>query len=133
MKQVYTHGLATIIQLSVSSEDSRVRLRAAQWLCAEAEKREKLEGTQAPDHAGEVVAALRGLYAKALGAGPPPLVEPVEAEVAGQPAEEHPEAEVPENLEPEAADSTTAAQFQLERIPGRFGTGQYRRVRVQEP
>jgi hypothetical protein len=46
-----------------------------------------------------------------------------------------PEADVPENPEPEpeAAGSTSAAQFQLERIPGRFGAGQYRRVRVQEP
>jgi hypothetical protein len=108
-------------------------MEAAQWLCAEAEKREKLEWTQAPDRAGEVVAALRGLYAKALGAGPPPLVEPVEAEVAGQPAVGPPEAEVTEDVELEEADSTRTEQFQLERIPGRFGAGQYRRVRVQEP
>jgi hypothetical protein len=59
---VYAHKLATIIQLSISC---RVRLRAAQWLCAEAENGRSWQRPRFADHAGEVIAALRGLYAKA--------------------------------------------------------------------
>jgi hypothetical protein len=142
MRALYQHALAVGLQLTVVGEDDKVRLRAAQWIAREAEKREKLEAAArtpdragAPDDAGEIIAELRGLYAKALGAEPLPLVEPVEAAGAGQPAVDQLEAEVTEDVEPEpeAAGSTSAAQFRLERIPGRFGTGQYRRVRVQEP
>jgi hypothetical protein len=79
MRAVYAHGLATIIQLSVSSADARVRLRAAEWLCAEAEKREKLEAAQRPSQGDKsererLIYELRGLYAKALGPQEP-LVE----------------------------------------------------------
>jgi hypothetical protein len=93
------------------------------------EEREKLEVARTPDRpgedAGEVIAALRGLYAQALGAAPVSLVEPVERAV------DRLEAEAPEV--PEAAGSRGAAEMRLERIPGRFGAGQYRRVRVEKP
>ena len=76
MKAVYEHGLATILQLT-KCEDSKVRLAAAEWLCAEAEKqaekrktleaekRETLEvaGTGNPQ---EVLSQLEALYEKAL-------------------------------------------------------------------
>jgi hypothetical protein len=53
-----------------------VRLRAAQWLCAEAEKREKLEAAQPRDQRDEILSQLRGLYEKAFGPQEP-LVEAV--------------------------------------------------------
>jgi hypothetical protein len=42
MKALYQHALAVAIQLTVLSDDDKVRLRAAQWLAGEAEKREKI-------------------------------------------------------------------------------------------
>jgi hypothetical protein len=82
MRAVYAHGLATIIRLSNSCEDSRVRLSAAQWLCAEAEKqaekRQTLEAAQAPNQREEIIAELHALYRKAL-PGQEQLVEAVKA------------------------------------------------------
>jgi hypothetical protein len=78
MKAVYAHGLATIIRLSNSCEDSRVRLSAAQWLCVEAEKqaekRQTLEAARATNQREEIIAELHALYRKAL-AERAPLVE----------------------------------------------------------
>ena len=42
LKAVYRHALAVGLQLSILGKDDRVRLRAAQWVAAEAEKGEKL-------------------------------------------------------------------------------------------
>ena len=42
MKAVYQHALAVGLQLSILGKDDRVRLRAAQWVAAEAEKKAKL-------------------------------------------------------------------------------------------
>jgi hypothetical protein len=42
MKALYDHALAVATQLTVLGEDDRVRLRAAQWVAAEAEKRGRL-------------------------------------------------------------------------------------------
>jgi hypothetical protein len=42
MKALYQHALAVATQLTVLSEDDKVRLRAAQWIASEAEKRGKL-------------------------------------------------------------------------------------------
>jgi hypothetical protein len=42
MKALYDHALAVATQLTILGEDDRVRLRAAQWIAAEAEKSEKL-------------------------------------------------------------------------------------------
>src|SRR6516164_2327249 len=42
MKALYEHALAVATQLTVLGEDDRVRLRAAQWIASEAEKRGKL-------------------------------------------------------------------------------------------
>jgi hypothetical protein len=67
MRAVYQHGLAVILQLSISSEDPRVRMRAAQWLCSEAEKREKLEAVKArnQNQLDEIFSELHDLYRKA--------------------------------------------------------------------
>jgi hypothetical protein len=100
MKAIYAHGLATIIQLSNSCEDSRVRLNAARWLCAEAEKQAEKRRTLEAGRAGrttdqheEIVAELRALYRKAL-----PEREPLVEEVSdGTPDGQAGEAEV-ENL-----------------------------------
>jgi hypothetical protein len=40
---LYRHALAVGLQLTVAGEDDKVRLRAAQWLAAEAQKSGKLE------------------------------------------------------------------------------------------
>jgi hypothetical protein len=42
MKALYQHALAVATQLTVLSEDDKVRLRAAQWIAGEAEKKGKL-------------------------------------------------------------------------------------------
>lgn len=42
MKALYQHALAVGTQLTILGKDDRVRLRAAMWVAAEAEKREKL-------------------------------------------------------------------------------------------
>ena len=42
MQALYQHALAVATQLTLLSEDDKVRLRAAQWLASEAEKRGKL-------------------------------------------------------------------------------------------
>jgi hypothetical protein len=42
MKALYDHALAVATQLTILGEDDRVRLRAAQWIAAEAEKSGKL-------------------------------------------------------------------------------------------
>ena len=42
MFAVYQHALAVATQLTVASEDDKVRLRAAQWLAGEAEKSGKV-------------------------------------------------------------------------------------------
>jgi hypothetical protein len=42
MQALYQHALAVATQLTLLSEDDKVRLRAAQWLAGEAEKRGKL-------------------------------------------------------------------------------------------
>ena len=42
MKALYQHALAVATQLTLLGEDERVRLRAAQWIGGEAEKRGKL-------------------------------------------------------------------------------------------
>jgi hypothetical protein len=137
-KRLQETAIAALTEILLYAPDSRVRLKAGSILLAYAaaglEKPRETPAAQPPDHTSEVIAELRGLYAKALGTEPPPLVEPVEVEAAEQPAGDYPEPEVPENPEPEpkAAGSTSAAHFQLERIPGRFGPGQYRRVRVPE-
>jgi hypothetical protein len=64
MRAIYAHGLAVIIQLSITAEDARVRLRAAEWLCSEAEKREKLEAVQPPNQnqLDEIFSELHALY-----------------------------------------------------------------------
>jgi hypothetical protein len=86
MRAVYEHGLAVIVGLSKSSEDGRVRLQAAQWLCAEAEKRAKLEGARLEkvrvggEGKEEVIGELRELYRKALPEGEVELVEEVRGE-----------------------------------------------------
>ena len=86
MRAIYEHGLAVMLQLSVASPDHRVRLRAAQALCTEAEKREKLPSEtvrRAPAETmptEEVLASLRELYRKA---GMSPVAqEPLVVEVA---------------------------------------------------
>jgi len=71
MRAIYAHGLATIIQLSITSEDARERFRAAAWLCQEAEKRLKLEVDRPPDQReetrrAEIISEIRDLYRKAL-------------------------------------------------------------------
>jgi hypothetical protein len=43
MRALYQHALAVGVQLTVVGEDDKVRLRAAQWVAAEAEKSGKLE------------------------------------------------------------------------------------------
>jgi hypothetical protein len=42
MRALYGHSLSVALQLTVLSEDDKVRLHAAQWLAGEAEKREKI-------------------------------------------------------------------------------------------
>ena len=42
MKALYQHALAVATQLTLVGDDDRVRLRAAQWIAGEAEKRGKL-------------------------------------------------------------------------------------------
>ena len=42
LKALYLHALSVATQLTVLSPDDKVRLRAAQWIAGEAEKREKL-------------------------------------------------------------------------------------------
>ncbi len=86
MRQIYEHGMAVALQLSVTSPDHRVRLRAAQWLCAEAEKREMLSSETVPRAPAEpmsteaVIANLRELYRRA---GMSPVAqEPLVVEVA---------------------------------------------------
>jgi hypothetical protein len=98
MKAVYAHGLATIIQLSNSCEDSRVRLHAAQWLCAEAEKRKTLEAEKRETQEAartsdpqELVSQLEALYRKAL-PELEPLVEEVNDETTDGQAENLPQA-----------------------------------------
>jgi hypothetical protein len=87
MRAVYAHGLATIIQLSNSCEDSRTRLAAAQWLCAEAkeqaEKRQTLEAARGTNPREEIIAELRALYRKAL-----PEREPLVEAVSTLPGDE---------------------------------------------
>jgi hypothetical protein len=85
MRAIYQHGLATILQLSISAEDGRVRLRAAEWLCSEAEKRQRLEADRPVNQSDEIFDDLRGLYQKALTAQEPPL-EPLVEEVSDEPA-----------------------------------------------
>jgi hypothetical protein len=84
MRAIYQHGLATILQLSISAEDGRVRFRAAEWLCQEAEKRLRLEADRPPNQSDQVLADLRALYQKALTAQEPPL-EPLVLEVRDEP------------------------------------------------
>ena len=87
---LYEHGLATIIQVSKSPEDRRVQLQAAQWLCAEAEKRARLEAlrlekVRPPERREDVIAELRAIYQRALpNSDPAPLVEEVRAEAEGE-------------------------------------------------
>jgi hypothetical protein len=95
MKAVYEHGLATILQLT-KCEDSKVRLAAAEWLCAEAEKqaekrktleaekRETQEAARTSDPQ-EILSRLGALYQKALPAQEP-LVEEVSDEEDAPPA-----------------------------------------------
>jgi len=140
MRAVYQHGLAVIIGLSASCEDPRVRLSAAQFLIREAEKREKLEEARTRNQREgaspreELIRELRSLYAKALPERAPLVVEvsnggTTDRDATAAAASED-EAEM---REPEEIGSTGGAQFRLEKIPGRFGAGQYRRVRVEEP
>jgi hypothetical protein len=82
LKAVYAHGVATIIELSNSCEDGKVRLSAAQWLCAEAErqaeKRRVLEAGKKEEREQpqeEIIAELRALYRKALPERPELVVE----------------------------------------------------------
>ena len=138
MAQIYAHGMATIVELSISAEDARVRLRAAEWLCAEAEKREKLEEAARPrDQRDDIVGSLRELYRKAL---PPQdsLVEVVNDTAGDEELEGAPvgELEAPgessgqeevfretaaEDVE-EAGETTASAQYVMERVtpPGHF-------------
>ena len=125
MRRVYEHGLATVIGLSITAEDARVRLRAAQWLCAEAEKREKLPSetvSRAPAESmptEAVIASLRALYQRA-GMSPvaeePLVVEVAEDEVleAGV-AADHETGE--EGLPPAEQES---APMSYRAIPGQF-------------
>ena len=157
IKAVYAHGLGTIIQLSNSSEDSRVRLKAAQWLCAEAERRETLEAEKRETQEAartsdpqEILSQLSALYQKALPAQEP-LVEEVSDEMADGQAENLPqvaeplveaeptrgEAEAPEPDEPATVEVSLVAeklspdvQFRMERIPGYF-PARYRRVPIE--
>jgi len=109
MKAVYEHGLATILQLT-KCEDSKVRLAAAEWLCAEAEKqaekrktleaekRETLEAAGTGDPR-ELLSQLEALYRKAL-PELEPLVEEVSDEMADGQAWEAPAESLPNLAEP---------------------------------
>jgi len=109
MKAVYEHGLATILQLT-KCEDSKVRLAAAEWLCAEAEKqaekrktleaekRETLEAAGTGDPR-ELLSQLEALYRKAL-PELEPLVEEVSDEMADGQAWEAPAKNLQQVAEP---------------------------------
>ncbi len=126
MRQIYEHGMAVVLQLSVASPDHRVRLRAAQWLCAEAEKREKLTPETVPRAPAEpmpteaVIANLRELYRKA---GMSPLAqEPLVVEVAEDKTPEAGSAADRESAEeglPPAEQESAPMSYHLP-IPGQF-------------
>jgi hypothetical protein len=67
IRKIRGHALAVAIQLSVSSEDDRVRLKSAAWLYAEAGRLETLEAARPRDQREEIISELRDLYHKALG------------------------------------------------------------------
>jgi hypothetical protein len=88
------HALSVAIRLSVSSEDDRVRLKAATWLYQESEKWAALEAAKPRDQAARpgderatIIAELRALYRKALPDREPPLVEEVRSAEAAEGAE----------------------------------------------
>jgi hypothetical protein len=64
MKALYEHALAVATQLTVLGEDDRVRLRAAQWIASEAEKRGKL-AEEARKLREENLEKLREIFASA--------------------------------------------------------------------
>jgi hypothetical protein len=88
MRALYRHALAVGLQLTVMAKDEKVRLSAARFVAAEAEKSRKLEEEVrkpadrelAEEHA-EIIRELRRLYAKALpGKAEPSVVERTEDE-----------------------------------------------------
>jgi hypothetical protein len=109
MKAIYAHGLAVMIQLSITSEDARVRLRAAEWLCAEAEKREKLEAVQPRNQhqLDKIFSELHDLYRKA------PTQEPLVEVVSDEEPERVPGGEV---LEPPDESSAAEAPWNREGV-----------------
>ena len=125
MRQIYEHGMAVALQLSVGSPDHRVRLRAAQWLCAESEKRERLTSETVPRAPSQpmpteaVIANLRELYRKA---GMSPLAqEPLVVEVAEDKTSEAGSAADRENAEeglPPAEQESPPMSYRT--IPGQF-------------
>jgi hypothetical protein len=92
--KIWGHALSVAIRLSVSSQDDRVRLKAATWLYQEAEKWEALEAARPRDQREEVLSELRGLYEKAFSKPvPPSLVEVVDEGVSAEEPEGTPDAE----------------------------------------
>jgi len=81
MKAARQHALAVGLQLTVVAKDERVRLRAAQFVAAEAAKSEKLEEEERKaEGRPQVIAELKGLYRKALGSAKASVVEPTKGE-----------------------------------------------------
>lgn len=74
-KGLIEHGLAIMIRVSYS-EDQEIAMQAAKWLVSygEAVARE-IKPAKTADKADDLLANLRGLYAKALKASPDLVVE----------------------------------------------------------
>lgn len=111
------HALSVAIRLSVSSEDDRVRLKAATWLYQEAEKWTALEearpcgqAARPRDERATIIAELHALYRKALPDREPRLVEEVGSAAGAEEAEGAPvdEVELPEESSIEASCETAA-------------------------
>ena len=85
MKALYQHALAVGTQLSLLAEDDRVRLRAAQWIAAEAEKRGKIaeEARKLRDDALEELQAI--LDSPAEDEAPEKSAEEILAELRQEP------------------------------------------------
>jgi hypothetical protein len=76
-RKLLEHGLATMVRVS-QSQDPKYAMEAGRWLVEYAQR--ALEQQRQPprpkpvDERVEIIAELRGLYAKALNANPRPLV-----------------------------------------------------------
>jgi hypothetical protein len=83
MRALYQHSLAVGLQLTVMAKDEKVRLSAARFVAAEAEKSRKLEeevrkpaDRELAEEPEEIIAELRCLYAQALpGKAEPSVLE----------------------------------------------------------